>query len=142
MLLQKHVGHVHHERRLHRLMMKDELRLFEEDHASEQGPTESACDGRTSSSGTLTAASISASRSVVGCMALASASSGPGNSSGRFGGKEEELPNVHVTLEDANPSQVCLQWHCPSRCVDSRKTPAANCLSPVQSALVSYIQAS
>lgn len=118
MVLQKHVGHVHHERRLHRLMMKDELRVFEIEHAhlvnpqAGLGPGDSALtttsDMRHSSSGTLTTATLAASRSMMGSMPLSSASLGVGNNSGRSA-RDEELPNVHVTLASAIPSQVCLR---------------------------------
>lgn len=114
-LLQKHVGHVHHERRLHRLMMKDELRVFEGEFSKFNPPSlpssdaaiQPTSDGRMSSSGSLTAATIAASRSIPGSMTLSSARGGPGNNSGRSGtGKDEDMANVHVTLASSEPSQV------------------------------------
>jgi hypothetical protein len=104
--VQKHVGHVHHERRLHRLMMKDELRVFEAEHASLLSESSMHSDNRSTSS-SLTAATLAASRSAVGSVALATASVGPGNNSGR---SIDEAPNLHVTLASSLPAQVCLLW--------------------------------
>lgn len=90
-------------------MMKDELRVFEEEHTpAPLEATEPAMpvksDGR-ASSGTLTTSSTAASRSAVSSQALSSVSAGPGNNSGRMG-KDEEGASVHVTLAAAEPSQV------------------------------------
>ena len=90
--------------------MKDELRMFEEEHAQAPlAPTEPAMAGNSEgpmSSGTLTTASTAASRSAVSSQTLSSSSAGPGNNSGRLRGSDEEVPNVHVTLAAAEPSQV------------------------------------